>query len=395
MLTPDRVLVIQQVLLLRAAIRSRISVHQLASLALLLIFVAQCLWFMAHVPLAEVEGSYVEEGLLRVDQLPQADSADRSPLVSLLAGIPARVFGGEEHFIRLDDYRFVIRLPFLFAGVMLGASLWYVARRLYGNLGGYIALALYVFSPLVITRSSQVDPEIIGAWGAFGLIFTAIAVAHTLYAPREVVLWNWRRILLMGLAIAICVAAQFSLWIVLVPALAFMLWVGYVRPGAAAIIFGVACVVGLVILWALYFFQPAEFSKALAMANWIEFAPRQFASRAPYALIGVFLLRNGPGPLLLLAVTLSVFLAWPRTRYFGTVAPLIVSVGLLVCTIGMQHYGGASFLFIALPFLILFAAGVSTDMLESRYAVLANALVVGGLIANAMLSVYGLLRLSH
>jgi len=395
MLTPDSVLVIQQDLLLRAAIRSRFSVHQLASLALLLVFVAQCLWFMAHVPLAEVEGSYVEEGSLHIDQLPQADSADRSPLVSLLAGIPARVFGGEEHFIRLDDYRFVIRLPFLFAGVMLGASLWYVARRLYGNLGGYIALALYAFSPMAITRSSQVDPEIIGAWGAFGLIFTAIAVAHTLYAPREVVLWNWRRILLMGLAIAICVAAQFALWIVLVPALAFMLWVGYVRPGAAAMIFGVACVVGLVILWALYFFQPAEFSKALATANWIEFAPRQFASRAPYALIGVFLLRNGPGLLLLLAVTLSVFLAWQRTRYFGTVAPLIVSVGLLACTIGMQHYGGASFLFIALPFLILFAGGVSTDMLESRYAVLANALVVGVLIANAMLSVYGLLRLSH
>lgn len=386
---------IQQDLLPCPAIRSRIGVHQLASLTLLLIFVAQCLWFMAHVHLAEVEGSYVEEGLLHIDQLPQADSADHSPLVSLLAGIPARVFGGEQHFIRLNDYRFVIRLPFLFAGVMLGASLWYVARRLYGNLGGYIALGLYVFSPMAITRSSQVDPEIIGAWGAFGLMFTAIAVAHTLYAPREVVLWNWRRILLMGLAIAICVAAQFSLWVMLVLAFAFMLWVGHVRPGAAAVIFGVACVVGLAILWGAYFFRPAELSKALATANWIEFAPRQFGSGTPYALIGVFLLRNGPGPLLLLAVTLIVFLAWKRTRYFGTAAPLIVSAWLLVCTIGMQHYAGASFLFIGLPFLILFAAGVSTDMLESRYGALANALVVGVLIANAMLSVYGLLRLSQ
>ena len=350
---------------------------------------------MAHVHLSEIEGSYVEEGLLRIDQLPGADSPDRSPLVSVLAGLPARLLGGEEHFIQIGNYRFAVRLPFLFAGVMLGASLWYVARRLYGNLGGYVALGLYVFSPTIITRSAEVDPEIVGAWGAFGLIFTAIAVAHTLYAPREVVLWNWRRILLMGLAIAICAAAQYSLWIVLVPALAFMLWVGHVRPGAAVLIFGVACLIALVLLFALYGFRPGEFRSALANANWIEFSPRQFASRTPYPLIGVFLLRNGPGALLLLAVALAVWLAWKRTRYFGTAAPLMVGVGLLLCAVGMQHYAGASFLFIALPFLLLFAAGVAADLLESRYAVVANAVIVGGLIANAMLSVYWLLRLGH
>jgi hypothetical protein len=42
------------------------------------------------------------------------------------------------------------RLPFLFAGAMLGAGLWWVTRRLYGNLGGYTALALYCFSPAVL-----------------------------------------------------------------------------------------------------------------------------------------------------------------------------------------------------------------------------------------------------
>jgi len=35
---------------------------------------------------------------------------------------------------------------------MLGGSLWYVARRLYGNAGGYIALALYCFSPAMIVN---------------------------------------------------------------------------------------------------------------------------------------------------------------------------------------------------------------------------------------------------
>ena len=278
---------------------------------------------------------------------------------------------------------------------MLGASLWYVARRLYGNLGGYVALALYAFSPTMIVRAGEVNPDIVGAWGGFGLIFTAIAVAHTLYAPREVVLWNWRRILMLGLSIAICVGAQFSLWILLLPALAFMLWVGHVRRGAALIIFGAACFVGLLLLGAAYGYYLPDYWHALVGAKWFELSWRQAGAAVGYQLIGTFLLRNGPGPLLLTIAALVVFAVWKRTRYFGTAAPLIVSGVLLVCTVVMPHYAGAVFLVVTLPFLILFAAGVSADMLESRHALLANALVVGVLIANAMLSLYGLLQLRH
>src|SRR5207247_7003811 len=95
--------------------------------------------------------------------------------------------------------------PYLFFGVMLGGSLWYVARRLYGNAGGYIALVLYCFSPAMIVSvaGAQSLGEMGGVWGAFGAVWTAIAVAPTLYAPREVVLWNWRRILLLGLSLAL------------------------------------------------------------------------------------------------------------------------------------------------------------------------------------------------
>ena len=67
----------------------------------------------------------------------------------------------------------------------------------------------------------------------------------------------------MGLSIAICVGAQFSLWILLMPALAFMLWVGHVRRGAALAIFGAACVIGLVLLCGLYSFRPMVFGQAL------------------------------------------------------------------------------------------------------------------------------------
>src|SRR5271165_4290583 len=253
-----------------AKLRSRIGGPQTVALLLLMVFAGQCLWFMAHVPLSAMEGSYIEAGLLHLERLSNAASTERSALVPLIAGLAARVCGAESKIVYLSDYRFVIRLPFLFAGILLGGSLWYVARRLYGNVGGYIALGLYAFSPVMIGCSSQVGPGIIAAWGGFGLIFTGIAVAHTLYAPREVVLWNWRRILLMGLSIAVCIGAQFSLWILLVPAFAFMLRVGHVRRGAAIAIFAAACGTGLLLLWAVYSFRTVAFARALSNADWLE-----------------------------------------------------------------------------------------------------------------------------
>ncbi len=215
---------------------------------------------------------------------------------------------------------------------MLGASLWYVARRLYGNIGGYVALGLYCFSPPAVASASRIGPAIIGAWGGFGLIFTSIAVAHTLYAPREVVLWNWRRILLLGLSIAICVGAQFSFWILLLPALLFMLWVGHVRPWAAVTIFVAACATALVLLSAFYGFRPVVFAKALAKAEWLEVASRNFFQPGMSSLLRDFFLQNGLGLVLLMAVTLVTFVVWKRTRFFGTAAPLLVGcTGVQLC----------------------------------------------------------------
>ncbi len=371
----------------------KLGLPQIAALVLLFIFAVQCFWFMAHVPITQMEASYIEDGLLHVDRLANANSEYRSPLIAVLAGFPAKAMGNDRQFSRLSDFRFLIRLPFLMAGLLLGASLWYVARRLYGNVGGYIALGLYCFSPMAITRASQVQPDIVGAWGAFGLVFTGIAAAHTLYAPREVVFWNWKRILLMGISMALCVGSQWSLWLVLLPTLAFMLWVGHVRPMAALAIFAAACVVGLVLLWGLSSFRPLVFADALRNADWIEFSPAQLSSRSIYSLLWLFFLQNGLGPSILLVVSMMTFAAWRRARYFGTAAPLITAVLLIVVGLVMQHFAGLIFLFVAVPFLMLFMAGVSADLLETRYAVFANAIIVGVLVANAVMDVGGLLRL--
>ena len=372
----------------------KLGLPQIAALVLILVFAAQCLWFMAHVPITEMESSYIEDGLLHVDSVVNANSEYRSPLIAVLAGFPAKALGNDRHFARLNDFNLLIRLPFLMAGLLLGASLWYVARRLYGNLGGYIVLGLYCFSPMAITRSSQVQPDIVGAWGAFGLVFTGIAAAHTLYAPREVVFWNWKRILLMGISIALCVGAQWSLWVALLPTLAFMLWVGHVRPMAAIAIFAAACVVGLALLWGVSSFRPFVFADALRNANWVEFSPA-FSSKTTFSLLGLFFVQNGLGSAILLLVSLGTFAFWKRTRYFGTVAPLISAVLLIALGLVMQHFAGLIFLFIALPFLMLFMAGVSADLFETRYAVFANAIIVGVLVANAVIDIGGLLQLGH
>ena len=372
---------------------SRVGVPQLVALAFLLIFALQCVWFSANKPLSATEGVYLEAGLLHLERLGSGNASQHTALVPLMAGVAARLTGAERHAGQFNDYRLLIRLPFLAVGVLLGASLWYVARRLYGNIGGFVALILYCFYRVAISAASQIGPGIVGAWGAFGLVFTAIAVAHTLYAPREVVLWNWRRILLMGLSVAICVGAQFSLWVVLLPALLFMLWVGHVRPFAAVVIFTAACLVGLVLLSAFYGFRPAVFAHALANADWLEVASRQFVSSGISWLLSSFFLENGLGLLILSGVTLVTFVVWRRARFFGTAAPLLVTILLFSLGVRMQ-FSAFLFLFVALPFLMLFLAGVSADLLEGRYAIVANAVIFGVLIANAMIDIYGLMNLS-
>ncbi len=376
-----------------SSLPSRLGAPQLIAIILLLVFASQCVWFMAHQPLSAMEGVYVEAGLLQLEHLASANSPQHTALVPLLAGIPARLSGAEKHVDEFNNYRMIMRFPFLIAGVLLGASLWYVARRLYGNIGGYVALVLYCFSPLTIASSSEIGPAVVGAWGGFGLIFTSIAVAHTLYAPREVVLWNWRRIVLMGLSIGICVGAQFSFWVLLLPALLFMLWVGHVRPGAVLVIFGAACGVGVIFLWALYGFRPVAFAHALRSANWLEIASREYLFRGLSWLWTSVFQNNGLGWPILVVVTLVTFIAWKRTRFFGTLAPLLVTLLLFSLAVRM-HFSTTFFLFLGVPFLMLFIAGVSADLLESRYAVVFNAIIFGALIANAMIDVYGLANLT-
>jgi hypothetical protein len=375
--------------------KQKVGAPQIVAATLLALFLAQCAFFISHVPMTQVEANYVLRGVFALKQIDSAPDAYRSPLVAGAAVLGLIPFAHQSQVTDqfwLDQHRWLVRLPFLAAGLLLGASLWFVARRLFGNNAGYIALGIYCFSPGIIARSSLAGPEILGAWGAFGVVFTAIATAHTLYAPREVVLWNWKRIVLLGISIAIAVGSQWALAVVLVPAALFMFWAVPERRSAAAAIFLAACLVALILFDVIYLGSPRAFAAGIAHAKVFGFSLSQLARPQMYKLLGAFYADASAAASLTALVALGVFVAWRRARFFGNAAPLIVSALLIVCGFVLPESAGATFFFYALPFLILFASGVFADLLESKSPGLAAGIAYGAILAQAVYSVVGLMR---
>jgi hypothetical protein len=231
------------------------------------------------------------------------------------------------------------------------------------------------------------------AWGVFGTILTAIAVAHTLYAPREVVLWNWRRIGLLGLSLALAVGSQFSLVIVLPVALAFMLYLAPTRRMAALVIWTVACGIALLFGYASYFFHARSLWQGIRHASFLGISWKAYAMPKAYHQVVAQLGQSSPALVVALPVALITYLAWPRTRYFGNTAPLLVAALFLVLGLGTPHYPGLGFEFMAVPFLFVFVAGIAADLLETRYHQIAVAAIAGLLVANAAWNLWELARI--
>jgi Dolichyl-phosphate-mannose-protein mannosyltransferase len=322
--------------------------------------------------------------------------ANHSPLWYLIASAPllatAELWTAYRPTVR--ELRFLAALPQMAFGLLLGASIWYVARRLFGNAGGYVALALYCFSPAIIRGSAvwSAEPEVGAAWGAFGAIFTAIAVAHTLYAPREVILWNWRRIILLGLSLALAVGLQFSLVIVLPAALGFMLYLAPGRRIAATIIWAVACAIAALLLFAAYFFQPRAFWPGMTHASFFHVSWKALAMPQAWHQVLAQLGQTSPALVVALPIGLITYCSWPRARYFGNTAPLLVGAPCLVLALGSPHYPGLGFQLIAVPFLFVFVAGIAADWLETRHREIALAGVWGLLLAAAVWNLWELVH---
>jgi hypothetical protein len=318
---------------------------------------------------------------------------EHSPLLSLVTAAPLLAL--PQHLLDSDSspyWRWLPRLPFLACGAFLGASLWYVARRLCGNTGGLLALTFYCFSPSMIQASAvwHTEPEILAAWGSFGSIFTAIAVAHTLYAPREVVLWNWRRIVLLGVSLAIAVGSQFSMVIVVPLALAFLLYLAPIRRAAALTIWTAACLLAVVLLFATYFFHPHTFSQSMHRASFWGATWRSFTVPGVYREVGLQTLRACPALALLLPVTITTYILWRRTRYFGNTAPGLIALLFIGLGMAHPHVAGAGFLLASIPFILIFVSGILADLMQTSSRLLVTASVWGLLAAYILWSLQAL-----
>jgi hypothetical protein len=371
--------------------------YHLIALVLLAAFLAQCSWFVASVPLTQLEADQILRGVALLRHVPLAVEPISSPLIPLLS-VAGILFHLPQNPVLLDQFwldqhRWFIRAPFLLAGLALALSLWYVARRLYGTAAGHIVLALFAFSPGMVACSSLAGPQIFAAWGAFGLIFTAIATAHTLYAPREVILWNWKRIALLGVSITFAVGAQWPLAWLLVPAAAFMLWAVPHRRAAALFILLAAAAVSILLLGVCYLADPRTLAHGLAHAGWLGFSPELLSPRLLVRMLARFFFDAAPGALLTFPIAFAAWIAWPRTRFFGNTAPLIVFLFLLAMGIFLPENGAGAILFASLPLLLLFVAGVFADLVESKFQAPALAVIFAIIAAQAAYSIASLVRM--
>lgn len=321
---------------------------------------------------------------------------DRSPLYYLIAAAPMLIAPASLPADSVSGQLWAAT-PYLFFGVMLGGSLWYVARRLYGNAGGYIALALYCFSPAMIVNAAggQCVGEMGTVWGAFGTVFTAIAVAHTLYAPREVVLWNWRRILLLGLSLALTVGNQFSLALLALVALLLMLWVAPIRKRAVLTIWATSCAVAAAILLLSYDLHPALLGHGLLHVRWLESDPRGLLALALHWHNLNTLFASSPPLMLALPTTLLAYFLWKRARYFGNTAPLLMALLMMALAFLAPNFPGSGFHLTALVFLLVFVAGVISDLLQTQRGTVVMAAVCGLLIASSAWNLLELARLAR
>jgi hypothetical protein len=364
--------------------RFRFNLPQRIAAGLLALFLLQGLWLAAHQTLTDLDYQYARCGREMWEKpsplagyFTSCGNIHDGVLAYRLAGLPLTLnllaervldlFRKPEDRVvqatgsdlstwelrhQLTHVLLLERLPFLLAGCMLGGGLWWVTRRLYGNLGGYTALALYCFSPAVLKACVTPNPEVLAALGVYGGVYTCIGVAHAMQGPRR----KWRpRIVLLTLAFGVAAAAHIAaLPVVALVGLAAMLWVAEGRRSQVLPVVLVAVAGALVLVFAAYGFSPDAFSyvfRSAAGLLWVSLDPaRRFFGAMGNAGITVAALAAG-----------VLFLGLRKSWYFGNITPVFcaVAIGALV----MTGAPGSPWLW-ALPFLLTFVSGVFADAYE-------------------------------
>jgi hypothetical protein len=250
--------------------------------------------------------------------------------------------------------KWLMHLPFVLMAMWLGGGLWWVSRRLFGNEGGFLALALYVFSPEIVRYAVVPNNEVLAMWGLYGLVYTAIGVAHAMQGPRR----KWRpRIALLTVALGLTAATHLLAAMVgFVASVVLMFYLAERRRSAVLLIATYAAIGAMLIDLAFYSFRLQAFTYVFTGGGgrfWFGLeGVRQFVTEPS----------NWPA-LIAVAVSLVLYFGVRRSRYFGNTSPLLMTVMVAFLVTTQVH--SAPWLW-ALPFLFTFVGGVFADALETK-----------------------------
>ena len=360
--------------------------QRVAALLLLVLF-GECVWSMAHRPLDANDYRYARCGREMWERpSPLAgyfttcgNLNGDGTLAYRVAGFPLTVqrlvLLSVDHFRKPENREFeggilngttwearhelawvkyLLRLPFCLFAVWLGGGLWWVSKRLFGNEGGAIALSLYIFCPAVVRYATTPNNEILALWGLYGMVYTAMGVAHALQGPRK----KWKpRIVLLTVALGLTAAAHLLAAMVgFVAGAAFFFYLAERRRAYVAQIMLFVALGAMAIVFASFGFHLAAFTYVFTGGSarfWFSLAAAGNFVRSP----------ANAGILVAAGVALVVYATTRRSRYFGNTAPLLMLLALV--PLYTTQVVSAPWLW-ALPFLFTFIGGVFADMLESR-----------------------------
>ena len=278
----------------------------------------------------------------------------------------------------LFSVKYLLHMPFIFFAMWLGAGLWWVSRRLFGNEGGFFALGLYCCCPDIVRYAVTPNNEVLAMWGLYGLVYTAMGVAHAMQGPRR----KWRpRIVLLTAALGLTAAAHLLAALIgLAAALVLMLYLAEWRRSYVMQILIYSALGATVILFAFYAFRLPAFSYVFTGGG----------ARFWFSLNGArnFFTSVANGPTVVAAgVAMVLYLGVRRCRYFGNTAPLVMA--LLLLPVVTTQTVTQPWLW-ALPFLFTFLGGVFADALETKYRKLFVALTGAVLVTQALVCVTAL-----
>lgn len=368
----------------------RIGRPQIYAGLMLLGFMAQCLWVSASRKLSPLEQDYIASGFR---QKPGQEYRITSPFTMWLAALPFKV--ARQAAGTVVSQRWVVppgwmaRLPFLLFGLWLGAALWWVARRLFDDSGGYVALGLYCSSPAMVMIASNIGPEVLLAWSIFGLIYTAIGVAHTLYAPPK----KWLpRIVILGLSIGFSLATAVWSFTLVLLGLAFMLYLSPGRRRAALVVLLSGLAIGIAV-YALFLRITGE-PWAGSGARVTPYLSMELVRNLKFVFADGYTNLNSYLFVALFIAALTTYGSWRRTQYFGNTAPLLTSfiAVLLFALVPSIHIWNAT---LGLSFVFTFVGGIAADLLETGFHRMVARVLSAGILVRAVLSLWALSRWVH